>query len=96
MAEYHTEYKLEEDKRSSISLKRSAHVTYLTRGLGYLHGNYQGLDASQPWIVYWILNSLDLLGKVPDAGEDVLMKNGKVLPSTLSDAVKFLSSCVDR
>lgn len=36
------------------------------KGLFHLSGGYQTLDASRPWIVYWILHALELLGALPD------------------------------
>lgn len=41
---------------------RREHIRYLQRGLERLSNNYIGLDASRPWLCYWILHSLDLLG----------------------------------
>jgi protein farnesyltransferase subunit beta len=45
-------------------LYRSAHIQYLSKvtASGYcLSKWFVGLDASKPWIVYWILHSLTLL-----------------------------------
>lgn len=44
-----------------ILLNRSEHIAYLTKGLERLSRSYEGLDASQPWICYWIVHSLTLL-----------------------------------
>lgn len=41
-----------------VKFYRSAHAAYLRRGLESLPRGYQGLFASQPWLCYWILNSL--------------------------------------
>ncbi|KAL7472539.1 hypothetical protein ACHAXS_012916 [Conticribra weissflogii] len=47
----------------AIRLLRSRHVEYLTRSLtAPLSKGFVSLDASHPWMVYWILHSLDLLG----------------------------------
>jgi len=35
--------------------------------------SYQSLDASQPWVVFWIVNSLAILGTLKDVGEGVLL-----------------------
>lgn len=43
-------------------LYRSEHVRYLARGLKRLPRSYMSLDASRPWILYWILHALELLG----------------------------------
>jgi len=60
----------EEEERHSpavdpyaIRLLRSQHVDYLTHSLSNpLSKGFVSLDASHPWMVYWILHSLDLLG----------------------------------
>eukprot|EP00039_Didymoeca_costata_P017232 m.317528 g.317528 ORF g.317528 m.317528 type:complete len:405 (-) comp16509_c1_seq5:1380-2594(-) len=60
---------LEELKHGSIvirseepSLLRQNHIQYLQRGLQGLGRGYSGLDASRPWLIYWIIHSLELLG----------------------------------
>lgn len=60
----------EEEERHSpavdpyaIRLLRSQHIDYLTHSLSNpLSKGFVSLDASHPWMVYWILHSLDLLG----------------------------------
>ncbi|KAL8592586.1 hypothetical protein ACOMHN_026516 [Nucella lapillus] len=42
-------------------LERNNHKEFLLKGLKNLSGSYECLDASRPWICYWILHSLDLL-----------------------------------
>ncbi|KAK2707082.1 hypothetical protein QYM36_014944 [Artemia franciscana] len=42
-------------------LKRSKHNNYLLNGLHHLPGSFECLDASIPWLCYWILHSLELL-----------------------------------
>ncbi|XP_037500289.1 protein farnesyltransferase subunit beta [Rhipicephalus sanguineus] len=42
-------------------LQRERHVAYLMKGLSHLPKAYQDLDASRPWLCYWILHSLELL-----------------------------------
>ncbi|CAG0917395.1 unnamed protein product [Notodromas monacha] len=42
-------------------LIRQAHAQYLRHGLSRLSTSYQHLDSSRPWLVYWILHSLELL-----------------------------------
>ncbi|KAI1129338.1 terpenoid cyclases/Protein prenyltransferase [Nemania abortiva] len=44
------------------SLDRKRHIRYLEKHLGILPGAYRGSDASRPWILYWCLNGLALLG----------------------------------
>jgi len=43
-------------------LKIDAHTRYLIRGLTHLPAGYSSLDASRPWILYWILHSMELIG----------------------------------
>ncbi|CAN0134036.1 unnamed protein product [Scytosiphon promiscuus] len=47
-------------------LMRAKHKAYLMRGLCGLGPGFISLDASRPWMVYWILHSLDLLGHFPE------------------------------
>ena len=54
------------DERRRPRLMREKHVAYLVRGLAGLSGSYVALDASRPWLAYWILHSLDLLGAAPE------------------------------
>lgn len=53
---------------------------YLKQSLVYLAGYYDCLDASRPWLCFWIINSLWVLDSMP---EDKI----------LSDVVKFLAQC---
>ena len=47
----------------AIRLLRQAHTTYLINALSEpLSKGFVSLDASHPWMVYWCLHSLDLLG----------------------------------
>ncbi|KAI8062189.1 terpenoid cyclases/protein prenyltransferase alpha-alpha toroid [Gongronella butleri] len=46
----------------NVQLNRQKHISYLTRGLEHLGQYMVVLDASRPWLVYWITHSLDLLG----------------------------------
>lgn len=43
-------------------LDRQQHINYLRKGLESLSVGMTALDASRPWLVYWIIHSLDLLG----------------------------------
>ncbi|XP_026742999.1 protein farnesyltransferase subunit beta [Trichoplusia ni] len=61
-------------------VRKRVHVQLLKDYLRKLPTNYECLDASRTWIVYWILHSLWLLNDMPDA-------------ETLSDAVYFLNLC---
>jgi protein farnesyltransferase subunit beta len=52
------------DFSRDVQLFKEAHVDFLTRGLTQpLRPSFISLEASQPWIVYWILHALDLLGQ---------------------------------
>ncbi|CAN0924474.1 Protein farnesyltransferase subunit beta [Linum grandiflorum] len=68
------------DRISKFKLRRDKHVEYLTKGLQKLNPSFAVLDASRPWLCYWILHSLALLGEsVDDELED--------------NAIDFLSRC---
>ena len=49
--------------RESVPFSRAQHAAYLLSGLGVLAGGYVSLDASRPWLCYWISHSLELLGE---------------------------------
>ncbi|XP_077297793.1 farnesyl transferase beta subunit [Arctopsyche grandis] len=61
-------------------IKRKVHVGYLKSSLCHIPRAYECLDASRPWMCYWILNALWLLNEMPDS-------------NTLSHVVTFLSKC---
>ena len=64
-----------------LMLLRAAHIQYLQNGIGQLPASFVSLDASRPWIVYWIAHSLSLLdAKLPDK-------------PNADDVVFFLSCC---
>lgn len=64
----------------AIRLLRSAHISYLTKALSIpLSRGFVSLDASHPWMVYWCLHSLDLLGYF-----DTNKKNGNSSAAGLS------------
>ncbi|KAL8182954.1 UNVERIFIED_CONTAM: hypothetical protein K2H54_009225 [Gekko kuhli] len=46
---------------SQFVLQREKHFHYLKRGLRQLTDAYECLDASRPWLCYWILHGLELL-----------------------------------
>ena len=43
-------------------LEREKHIAFLHNVLGTLPAAYVGFDASRPWILYWALTGLHLLG----------------------------------
>lgn len=63
-------------------LHRIKHLNYLRRGLRHLSDSYECLDASRPWLCYWILHSLELLDE-------------HVPAHVSSDVVDFLRRCQD-
>ncbi|KAK9113768.1 hypothetical protein Syun_020565 [Stephania yunnanensis] len=65
-----------------LELQRDNHVEYLTKGLKQLGPNYAVLDANRPWLCYWILHSIALLGDFIDCNLE-------------NDAVDFLNRCQD-
>ncbi|KAF1548815.1 Protein farnesyltransferase subunit beta, partial [Eudyptes schlegeli] len=65
---------------SQFVLQREKHFHYLKRGLRQLTEAYECLDASRPWLCYWILHSLELLDE-------------PIPQSVASDVCQFLSRC---
>ena len=63
-------------------LNRHKTIPFLKKGLRELSEGYECFDASRPWLVYWILHSLELL-------EEPLSEEEK------SAVTKFLSNCQD-
>jgi protein farnesyltransferase subunit beta len=53
-------------KDNLIKLLRERHVGYSQRGLNGLKGYMKQLDASRPWLIYWMLHSLALLNAFPN------------------------------
>ncbi|XP_062857528.1 protein farnesyltransferase subunit beta isoform X1 [Trichomycterus rosablanca] len=62
------------------TLLREQHYQYLKKGLRHLSDAYECLDASRPWLCYWILHSLELLEEPVPA-------------SMASDVCQFLARC---
>ena len=44
-------------------LEREKHIAYLHGSLGRLPAGFVGADASRPWLLYWALTGLYLLGE---------------------------------
>ncbi|XP_014203679.1 protein farnesyltransferase subunit beta [Copidosoma floridanum] len=63
-------------------LNKFRHISFLKDSLTHLSKNYECLDSSRPWLCYWILHSLQILG-VTLEDEDY------------SKIVNFLSRCQD-
>eukprot|EP00794_Sanderia_malayensis_P017786 gene17787-19563_t len=70
------------DMNPQIHLFRDRHIEYLKKGLHHLSSSYACLDASRPWLCYWILHSLELLD-VPIDCKDA------------ENIAKFLDKCQD-
>ncbi|KAL4653482.1 hypothetical protein ACB092_01G306600 [Castanea dentata] len=69
-------------KSALVELQRDNHLEYLTKGLKRLDPSFCVLDANRPWLCYWILHSIALLG---DYVEHEVEDN----------VVDFLSCCQD-
>ncbi|XP_057769368.1 protein farnesyltransferase subunit beta [Salvia miltiorrhiza] len=67
----------------NFEVRRENHIEYLTKSLKQLGPNFYVLDANRPWLCYWIIQSIALLG---DCIDDEL-ENG---------FIDFLSRCQDR
>ncbi|KAL9250855.1 farnesyltransferase subunit beta-like protein [Drosera capensis] len=63
-----------------LELARDRHIEYLTNGLRQLGSSFCVLDANRPWLCYWILHSLALLGEPVDEELE-------------NNAVDFLNRC---
>lgn len=48
------------------SLDREKHIEYLHGCLGALPAGFVGFDAARPWLVYWTLTGLSILGESVD------------------------------
>ncbi|KAI8593264.1 terpenoid cyclases/protein prenyltransferase alpha-alpha toroid [Geranomyces variabilis] len=65
-----------------VKLDRAAHVKYIQKNLFSLPSYFISLDASKPWLVYWALHALDLLGT-------------PIPPDTAARAIATLAACQD-
>ncbi|KAK3020391.1 hypothetical protein RJ639_046124 [Escallonia herrerae] len=65
-----------------LELQRDKHMEFLTKGLRQLGPSFSVLDANRPWLCYWIIHSIALLG---DSVHDNLEQS----------AVDFLNRCQD-
>ncbi|KAJ3434365.1 protein farnesyltransferase subunit beta [Anaeramoeba flamelloides] len=60
--EYFILFAENENFHQKIKLSRNLHKKYLLNSLKGLSESNQALDASIPWLIYWTLHSLDILG----------------------------------
>ncbi|KAG0212633.1 hypothetical protein BGX33_003448 [Mortierella sp. NVP41] len=52
---------------ASLELRKLRHVKYVLGGLDHLASYWTSLDSSKPWLCYWILHALDILGyRIPE------------------------------
>ncbi|KAL3526424.1 hypothetical protein ACH5RR_011080 [Cinchona calisaya] len=65
-----------------LEIRRDNHLQYLTHGLRQLGPSFSVLDANRPWICYWILHSIALLGDSVDAELE-------------NNTIEFLRRCQD-
>lgn len=49
------------NENKEIRLLKEKHAQYLERNIRNLSQNFVSLDASRPWIVYWIMHACYLL-----------------------------------
>ena len=54
-----------------VKLWRSEHISFLETGLRKLPKSFQSLDASRPWLVFWISQALDVLGAFDENKLDI-------------------------
>ncbi|GFP96060.1 protein farnesyltransferase subunit beta [Phtheirospermum japonicum] len=64
----------------NFELRRENHIEYLIKSLKQLGPNFAVLDANRPWLCYWIIHSIALLG---DCVDDKLE----------NDVIEFLQRC---
>eukprot|EP00211_Chloroparvula_japonica_P006642 CAMPEP_0119124748 /NCGR_PEP_ID=MMETSP1310-20130426/4279_1 /TAXON_ID=464262 /ORGANISM="Genus nov. species nov., Strain RCC2339" /LENGTH=416 /DNA_ID=CAMNT_0007114749 /DNA_START=119 /DNA_END=1372 /DNA_ORIENTATION=- len=74
--------KSEREREQVLHLYRDVHRSYLESSLEGLPQGYSSLDASRPWIVYWITGSLSLLDVSP-------------APSMMRRVAEFFGRCQD-
>ncbi|KAJ3670811.1 hypothetical protein LUZ60_008237 [Juncus effusus] len=66
-----------------LELWRDKHVEYLTKGLKQLGHTFQVLDANRPWLCYWIIHAIAVLGETIDSQLE-------------NNLIDFLSHCQDK
>ncbi|KPA86920.1 farnesyltransferase beta subunit [Leptomonas pyrrhocoris] len=72
---------------AEAQLHRAAHVAYASTHIQNLPNTLQGMYPSRPWVAYWCLQAVDLLGAVET----------DLLPRTpAADIAAFLYSCLSR
>lgn len=54
------------DSTDAVLLRKIDHFYYVLSGLSKLPRGYVSLDASRPWIVFWTIHSMELLGTLKE------------------------------
>eukprot|EP01080_Neovahlkampfia_damariscottae_P008431 gene8431-256_t len=63
MSKYYYSYRSKQQQFfKSMQLLKNDHIRYIRQALDNLSMGYQSLDASRPWLIYWNVHALDLLG----------------------------------
>lgn len=76
--------KYKDDLDELLYLFRGTHLNFLEKGLFDLSRSYQVLDSSRPWLVYWITQSIAVLGH-----QDLLKKHAMTIAN-------FLKTCENK
>lgn len=63
-------------------LARERHIKFLRKHLERLPGRYVALDASRPWMLYWSLNGLAILGEDVSCYRDALVDTARSMQNT--------------
>ncbi|KAI1211324.1 terpenoid cyclases/Protein prenyltransferase [Annulohypoxylon truncatum] len=63
-------------------LARERHIKFLRKHLERLPGRYVALDASRPWMLYWSLNGLAILGEDVSCYRDALVETARSMQNT--------------
>lgn len=71
--------RLDYNARGVPRLSREKHAAFLRRNLGTLPAPYIGADASRPWILYWCLAGLALLGEDVGAYRPGLVETARTM-----------------
>lgn len=77
-------HKHRNDLDELLYLYRGSHLSLLEKCLFTLNRSYQALDASRPWLVYWVAHSIAILGH-----QDLLKKHAMTIAN-------FLKTCENK
>ncbi len=72
--------KLEKWGESAMRLFKIEHINYLIKSIANLPSSIEHLDASQPWLVYWMVHAMRLL-------------NYQIPTSQVADIIQLVRSC---